>query len=267
MGEIPEKLLHLLQRPVTYAVWGLLSALLAVMGPFGTLTALEWPQRTVYWFVTVGLAALVSVVVSALSGAVAPNRHSWRNDLSRIAGMTILFSPLGWLWTHFYPVMGDMPKPTLWVFAVFVALVSVVIRVGHRVIRGDETRFVQQEEGGLRPEVEAPEAPEPQAEPPRLMRRLPNTATGPVLRLSASDHMVEVVLREETHSLRMRFTDAIDEMDGVEGYCSHRSHWVVRAAIAEVEREGARTYLRLENGDCIPVSRTYRPRLEAAGIL
>lgn len=264
MGEIPGKLWHLLLRPLTYVVWGLLSALLTVMGPFGTLTAMHWPQRAAYWFVIVGLAALTSVVVGELAAMVAPDRQSWRYDLSRVAGMTILFAPLGWLWTIGFPIGDDMPKPSLWAFAVFVALVSVVIRVGHRVVRGDEARFVQQEVGGLRPEAETPVA---ELEQPRLMRRLPETAKGTVLRLSASDHMVEVVLQDETHDLRMRFTDAIDEMDGVEGYCAHRSHWVVRAAITEIEREGARTYLRLENGDRIPVSRTYRPQLEAAGIL
>ncbi len=264
MGAIPEKILRLFRRPMIYVVWGSVSALLTVMGPFGTLSAMHWPQRGAYWFVIVGLVLILSPVIGELAALFEPDRRSWRHDLLRIVGIVAIFSPLGWLWTIWIPDNGLLEKPSFWGFALMVVLVSVVIRVGHRVIRGDEAPFAAQEDGAMTLEAEAP-ATEPEI--PRIFRRLPDGVQGPVLRLSASDHLVEVVLRTEVHSLRMRFTDAIDEMDGVEGYCTHRSHWVVRAAISAVERDGPKIFLRLENGDQIPVSRTYKPGLEDAGIL
>jgi DNA-binding LytR/AlgR family response regulator len=61
--------------------------------------------------------------------------------------------------------------------------------------------------------------------------------------------------------------DAIDEMEPVKGICTHRSHWVALGAIKRVEREGARLFVVLRNGDRVPVSRKYRPRLEQAGLI
>ena len=70
-----------------------------------------------------------------------------------------------------------------------------------------------------------------------------------------------------TEKLRLRLSDAIDEMEPVEGLCTHRSHWVTRAAIAGHVRESGKLFVTLENGDRVPVSRTYRPQLEAEGLV
>ena len=68
-------------------------------------------------------------------------------------------------------------------------------------------------------------------------------------------------------AIRLRFGDAIEEMDPVDGFCTHRSHWVARQAVSGAERERGKIFLRLENGDRVPVSRTYMPDLEEAGLL
>ena len=61
--------------------------------------------------------------------------------------------------------------------------------------------------------------------------------------------------------------DAVNEMEPVEGFCTHRSHWVTRAAVKRVERQGNRLYAALINGEMIPVSRKYRENLENAGLI
>ncbi|MEZ5714276.1 MAG: LytTR family DNA-binding domain-containing protein [Paracoccaceae bacterium] len=68
-------------------------------------------------------------------------------------------------------------------------------------------------------------------------------------------------------TIRLRFSDAIAEMEPMQGYCTHRSHWVSHAAISGVEREPGKLFLRLVNGDRVPVSRKYRPELEKARIV
>ena len=83
---------------------------------------------------------------------------------------------------------------------------------------------------------------------------------GPILHLSAMDHFVTVETPGGACRLRIRLRDAIDEMDGVAGLRTHRSHWVARAAIRTVAREEGRVMLVLSNGARVPVSRKYRSR-------
>jgi DNA-binding LytR/AlgR family response regulator len=70
-----------------------------------------------------------------------------------------------------------------------------------------------------------------------------------------------------TETLRLRLSDAIDEMEPVEGLCTHRSHWVALAAITASERRQGKLFVRLSNGERVPVTRTYAPKLEAAGVI
>ncbi len=118
-----------------------------------------------------------------------------------------------------------------------------------------------------RSDLSALRADERTLEVPRIARRLPASFNGRIYRLTVKDHSVDVVTSEGTFTIRSRFTDAIDEMEPVPGHCSHRSHWVTDAAIVGVERADSKIYLRLINGDLIPVSRKYRPMLEADGII
>jgi hypothetical protein len=112
--------------------------------------------------------------------------------------------------------------------------------------------------------VEAGDTPPP----PRLVRRLPEALQGArILRLSGSGHNVEVVTDRGTETLRLRLSDAIDEMEPVEGLCTHRSHWVALAAITASERRQGKMFVRLSNGERVPVTRTYAPKLEAAGLI
>lgn len=270
-------ILRVVQRMPVVLGWALFTLAATVMGPFNTLALMEDGRRLVYWGAIVAVALLLSAGLARLIARVEPDATSWRSDWLRIGGMALGLTPLIYGWTHVMVPDHGGHGPSLLRLALLVALIGTVVQVSKRIVRGepplglDESGAVpdpladEGEEGA--PLVTVPD-PEPEPDPaPRLMRRLPEGAQGPVVRLSASDHFVEVVLPGETHSLRMRFTDAIDEMDGIEGYCSHRSHWVARDAISGVERDGARIQLRLSNGDLIPVSRTYRPGLEKAGIV
>ncbi|MCG7518717.1 LytTR family DNA-binding domain-containing protein [Ruegeria sp. Ofav3-42] len=113
---------------------------------------------------------------------------------------------------------------------------------------------------------------EPKSEPtpplaPRLTRRLPASFQGQVYRLTSRNHYVDVVTSEGTFTIRSRFTDAIAEMEPLSGHCAHRSHWVADEAIIGTKKADERTYLKLVNGDLVPVSRKYKPMLEEDGLI
>jgi len=102
---------------------------------------------------------------------------------------------------------------------------------------------------------------------PRLLRRLPETLRAPVIRLTAHDHFVEIVTEKGSHQIRMRLIDAIEEMEGVDGLCVHRSHWVAIAAVTGGTREGGRAFVVLRDGGQVPVGRKYRDAVAARGLI
>ena len=111
---------------------------------------------------------------------------------------------------------------------------------------------------GLTPEQEAR---------PRLYRRIAPDDPGPIIRIEAMDHFVNVVTPQDIYQLRLRFADAVDQMDGVDGLITHRSHWVAREAVDDVERENGRVFLRVACGTRVPVSRKQIPLLEQTGLI
>lgn len=62
----------------------------------------------------------------------------------------------------------------------------------------------------------------------------------------------------------MRLSDAIAELEGLEGAQTHRSWWVARDAIVDVERGDGRAVLKLKSGIEVPVSRTHARLLRQA---
>lgn len=63
----------------------------------------------------------------------------------------------------------------------------------------------------------------------------------------------------------MRFSDALDELEGLEGAQTHRSWWVARDAVQAVSRGDGRATLTLEGGLNAPVSRRYAKALRDTG--
>ncbi|SHI41193.1 transcriptional regulator, LytTR family [Ruegeria lacuscaerulensis ITI-1157] len=102
---------------------------------------------------------------------------------------------------------------------------------------------------------------------PRLVRRLPEGFEGQILRLTGRDHYVDVVTTHGMYTIRSRLADAIAEMEPVIGHCTHRSHWVAEAAVQGMEKSEGKLFLRLANGDRVPVSRKYKPQLEEIGLV
>jgi len=246
------------------AIWSLISFLAAYAGPFGTFSH-AFGHRLVYWSLVVVVSALMANAFARLSRRLVGRGRPVLADLVLVALMALFFTPVLLGLTRF--VLSEQPASLSEAlrFGQFVAIVSLGVTSSRRVLStlfSGGGRLVPDDTIG-----EATARPKGAPPQPRLMRRLPEEFDGPILRLSSKDHFVDVVGSDDRHRLRMRLSDAVDEMDPVEGYCTHRSHWVAREAVAAAERDGARLLLRLTNGDTVPVSRTYREDLERAGLL
>ncbi len=106
----------------------------------------------------------------------------------------------------------------------------------------------------------------PDAAPPRFFERLPPKLRGATLRaVQAEDHYLRLHTDRGSDLILLRLSDAVAELEGLEGARTHRSWWVARDAVREVRRGDGRATLLLEGGIEAPVSRRYARALRAAG--
>src|SRR6056297_2097297 len=96
--------------------------------------------------------------------------------------------------------------------------------------------------------------------------RLSAPLGGRLLCLEMQDHYLKVHHSAGSEMILCRMEDAARELGGL-GRRVHRSWWVAGDAVAGVKRDGQRTFLRLTDGRQVPVGRSFRPVLKAAGWL
>ena len=80
-------------------------------------------------------------------------------------------------------------------------------------------------------------------------------ATAEIWALSAEDHYVRVHTSAGETLVLMRFSDAVAEMNGIEGLSVHRSWWVARHAVDVISRTSAGAEITLKSGASVPVAR------------
>jgi hypothetical protein len=103
---------------------------------------------------------------------------------------------------------------------------------------------------------------EASATPPKFLERLPlKLRGGEVWAVEAEDHYLRLHTSKGQDLILMRLSDAVAELEGIEGAQVHRSWWVARDAIADARRGDGRATLTLKDGSQVPVSRTYAAML------
>lgn len=247
-------------------IWLLSSFAAAVAGPFGTFEKMDFGYRSAFWVFVIAIGIVLGYVARFLAAWLSETTKPPFVDIVTVLFTVVIAGPVVWWVTMRMPYI-DMTKvvtPLFYIFYVF--FVSAGVIALRRLLIGPEGRTLFElrfeQIRGERLAISGAQIR------PRLAERLERGLVSPILRLTVRDHHVEVVSMNESEMVRMRFGDAINEMEPVKGYCTHRSHWVTHDAIQGVLHEpGGKIYLHLHNGDKIPVSRKYRPDLENAGIV
>jgi hypothetical protein len=102
--------------------------------------------------------------------------------------------------------------------------------------------------------------------PAKFLERLPlKLRGGDVWAVEAEDHYLRLHTSKGQDLVLMRLSDAVAELEGIEGAQVHRSWWVAREAITEAVRGDGRATLTLKDGAEVPVSRTYARLLRERG--
>jgi DNA-binding LytR/AlgR family response regulator len=102
--------------------------------------------------------------------------------------------------------------------------------------------------------------------PARFPDRLPVRLRGAIIRaVQSEDHYLRIHTDRGSDLILMRLSDALAELEGLEGAQTHRSWWVAKDAVRDVSRGDGRATLTLEGGLEAPVSRRYARALRDAG--
>ncbi len=227
------------------------AAFLGFIGAFGSETAPFWPRLGFFAFIGLGCAVMV---VSAVWASLATPWLRARPVVRRIA-IALVLTPLTalWVWAAVgFAFLGGPRLPVLPHYLGYSLGMSVVMTVLSWAIFGGRKA--------------ATIAASPS--PPRFLERLPFRLQGADLyAVEAEDHYLRARTSKGSELILMRFTDALAELDGIEGAQTHRSWWVARAGIADLRRADGRTVLLLKDGSEAPVSRTHARRLRELGWL
>ena len=245
-------------RPATLGLargMGVASAagiVLSLLGAFGTVEVSLW-LRLLYWVPVMLAGALWGHASSRLIFVwIDPDEKPWLAVMALSAAITGPVSLLVWGATGFvfegqmYPLsaLPYMVGPVLTVTAVMSAI---------NVFLG-KAQPVQ---------THAAPAGSPAA---RFPDRLPPRLRGAAIRaVQAEDHYLRIHTDRGSDLVLMRLSDALEELEGLEGAQTHRSWWVARVAVRDVARGDGRATLTLEGGITAPVSRRYARALRDAG--
>lgn len=101
----------------------------------------------------------------------------------------------------------------------------------------------------------APGSPAPMVRA-KFLDRLPGKLMGGALyAVKAEDHYLRLYTSKGEDLILMRLSDALVELEGLEGAQTHRSWWVAKEAVQEVKRAEGKVSLVLPGGIEAPVSR------------
>lgn len=114
--------------------------------------------------------------------------------------------------------------------------------------------------------VQTHAAPVDGSAPARFPDRLPMKLKGATIRaVESEDHYLRIHTDRGSDLILMRLSDALIELEGLEGAQTHRGWWVARDAVRGVSRGDGRATLTLDGDIQAPVSRRYAKALRDAG--
>lgn len=235
-----------LLRPEKLVIWIAATGVLVLAGPFGLHGKADPLRATLFWGLVLGLSILLASGLRAFVNMRFPPDAEMASVAFMSGAMTVILTPL--------ILAADLvifsARAEIVLVAVTVALVSAVIgSVRTLVHRADPP----------------PPAPDGGDTPPvRLAARLTHD-NARILAVSANDHYVIVQTNHGPEPVLLRFSDALAELEGLDGLRIHRSHWVAADAITAVRSTPQKMHVTLTDGTELPVSRSYRAAVEAAG--
>lgn len=232
-----------------------LGVLFAWLGVYGT-GFLPFFERAVYWTSThavgAGTALLAAPLVFERLG------RNWPLWVQLPALALIVSVPVTVVVVLFTTFAGGARDIGAWItqFGYIFVISQIVTAVGYGIYRLST-------------------APAPGANPSaapaadgldRFRERLPMKLRQAALwAVSAEDHYLRVHTSAGEDLILLRLSDALAELAALDGLQTHRSWWVAREGVSEIQRSNGRMTIRLKSGKEAPVSRTFQPQVRDRG--
>jgi hypothetical protein len=246
---------------------------LGLIGPFGTFDLLPAAPRLAYWLAIVSVNWLLADAVLRRLDAVAGNGLPVPRLTVPLVGACLAAVPATGVVALANGLSGiGWPDNVAVLFGrVLLLLAAIALPV--------YTWEDMQERIAAKPDSAPPEDDSSGAAPSETENRQPGgdglslfaarlsaPLGGRLLCLEMQDHYLKVHHSGGSEMILCRMEDAARELDGL-GRRVHRSWWVAEDTVSGIEREGQRTFLRLTDDRRVPVGRSFRPDLRAAGWL
>ncbi|WP_343789753.1 LytTR family DNA-binding domain-containing protein [Brevundimonas kwangchunensis] len=225
---------------------------LAFTGAFG-MTGAGLIHRLIYWLPLMAVGAIWGHVCSqVIERWIDYDRRPWLGALVLTLAIGLPLTFVVWGYTLFWFEQGRHPSVArlvrFFVPVIFITGILSLLNI-----------FLQ------RTPVQTHAAPV-NAAPARFLDRLPPKLRGGAIRaVESEDHYLRIHTDRGSDLILMRFSDALAELEGLEGAQTHRSWWVAKGAVRDVARGEGRATLTLDGGIEAPVSRRYAKALRDAG--
>lgn len=226
------------------------AVVLTVTGAFGTGVH-PFHERLVYWLLMIAAgAAWAELCQPMVARRIDPDARPWRHVAVLTFVIAVPMCLLVWAATGLLFQGALYPIAALPMLVVPVATVTAVL-CALGVFLGRATPVQTHADA---------------VHPARFIERLPLRLRGArLIAVEAEDHYLRVHTDRGSDLILMRLTDALAELEGLEGAQTHRSWWVARDAVRGAARGDGRATLELDGGLSAPVSRRYARALRDAG--
>ena len=240
-----------------------IGVVVATIGPFGTYTEFATQDRYLYWIIIIPVNWLQIAIAITLIGQL-KIAERMPQFLVVAIGCLIASFPASFevLWLEGWLRSPYNVEITAWILWPYVLLLSLVIALPLK-------KYMWYGPSPQEPPDSDQETTAPQAtsDSPPFLKRIPGHLGQNLLCVESEDHYLRIHTDAGSDLILYRMSDALSDLEGANGLQVHRSFWVARDAITEVERNGKRVSLKLANGLVVPISRTYLPTVRQAGWL
>ena len=232
-------------------------AVFSYLGPFGTGTRLSPVELVIYWAIamTVNWAIAMAIIPFSASALKRAGKPAW---VGVVAGALAAATPGTGIVVALEAAFNrslTLAAELVYVYSCVAVVFVVVGLLAYRLI--DRTESTTDNAESRQPDASPLAAP--------FLSRLSARRGRKLLHLHMQDHYVEAHTDKGSELVLLRFRDAIRELEGLDGMQVHRSHWVAASAVDRAMRRNGRLFLKLTNGDEVPVSRSFAPALKERG--
>jgi len=250
---IPSKAWDLMKRAgILILICLIIGIIINLFSP--TVTLLMDPnERLEFWIILClvgGIGIFISDILLALFSPKWPELI--KAFFQSIAGTIAVLIPL-------FTIYGPEDLPSYERAVIFVWAIMALIVAG-AFIFSRQTRGIRQDQ------ISDTVTPTSHNMEPKVLSRLPiHLQSAELYALSAEDHYVRIHTSKGEEMVLMRLSDAIAETEAVSGLQTHRSWWVSKEAIKDIQSKGRNAEITLKGDIKVPVSRNALKILKSKG--